>query len=68
MASPDDDHDLPPCTEDDYFPPSRRDVPFDEEVAPRRGLQRGTGLPLEELKARQRRLAEDFDRRARSAS
>lgn len=45
--------------------PTTRDVSFDEEVAARPTARIAGGeMSLAELKARQQRLAEDFDRRA----
>lgn len=46
--------------------PTTRDVSFDEEVETRAAARTagGGGMSLAELKARQQRLAEDFDRRA----
>ena len=42
--------------------PTTRDISFDEEVAVR--TAGGGEMSLADLKARQRRIAEDFDRRA----
>ena len=45
--------------------PTTRDVSFDEEVAARPAARVAGGeMSLAELKERQRRIAEDFDRRA----
>lgn len=46
--------------------PTTRDVSFDEEAAARPAARVAGGgeMSLAELKERQRRIAEDFDRRA----
>ena len=46
--------------------PITRDISFDEEVAVRPAARTAGGgeMSLADLKARQRRIAEDFDRRA----
>ena len=47
--------------------PTTRDVSVDEEMIARPAAWSAGEMSLAELKARQRRLAEDFDRRAATA-